>query len=111
MKIAVFGAGAIGGYLAVRLHQAGADVSVIGRGPHLAAMRDNGLTLKTAEDTATVKVRCSDKPEEIEEKMIGDLIAGDAGDRELVALKDAANKKDIRRMTSIMLGSPSFEQR
>jgi len=65
MKIAVFGAGAIGGYLAVRLHQAGADVSVIARGPHLAAMRDNGLTLKTADDTATVKVRCSDKPEEI----------------------------------------------
>ena len=45
MKIAVFGAGAIGGYLAVKLHQAGAAVSIIARGPHLAAMRDNGLTL------------------------------------------------------------------
>ena len=39
MKIAVFGAGAIGGYLAVKLKQAGADVCVIARGPHLAAMR------------------------------------------------------------------------
>lgn len=65
MKIAVFGAGAIGGYLAVKLRQAGADVSVIARGPHLAAMRANGLTLKTAEDTATVQLRCSDKPEDI----------------------------------------------
>ena len=43
MKIAVFGAGAIGGYLAVKLHQAGAQVSVIARGPHLAAMREHGL--------------------------------------------------------------------
>ena len=34
MKIAIFGAGAIGGYLAVKLHQAGADVTVIARGPH-----------------------------------------------------------------------------
>jgi 2-dehydropantoate 2-reductase len=39
MKLAIFGAGAIGGTLAVKLHQAGADVTVIARGPHLAAMR------------------------------------------------------------------------
>jgi 2-dehydropantoate 2-reductase len=65
MKIAVFGAGAIGGYLAVKLTQAGADVSVIARGPHLAAMRANGLTLKEAGAAAAVKLRCSDKAEEI----------------------------------------------
>ena len=53
----------------------------------------------------------AEKPEEIEEKMISDLIAGDAGDRELVALKDAANDKDVQKMTSILLGSPSFQQR
>jgi len=47
MKIAVFGAGAIGGLLAVRLHQAGAQVSVVARGPHLAAMRERGLTLQS----------------------------------------------------------------
>ncbi len=55
MKIAVFGAGAIGGYLAVKLHQAGADVSVIARGPHLAAIRENGLTLKSEGKTTTVQ--------------------------------------------------------
>ena len=55
MKIAVFGAGAIGGYLAVKLHQAGAEVSVIARGPHLAAMRENGLTLKSEGQTVTVQ--------------------------------------------------------
>jgi hypothetical protein len=53
----------------------------------------------------------SDKPEEIEKKMIDELIGGDAGDRELVALKDAANERDIPRMTGILLGSPSFQQR
>ena len=64
MKIAVFGAGAIGGYLAVKLHQAGAEVSVIARGPHLAAMRERGLTLKSDGETVTVSLRCTDKAEE-----------------------------------------------
>ena len=53
----------------------------------------------------------SDKAEETEQKMIEDLIGGDAGDRELVALKDAANEKDLAKMASILLGSPSFQQR
>jgi 2-dehydropantoate 2-reductase len=64
MKIAVFGAGAIGGYLAVKLKQAGADVSVIARGPHLAAMRQNGLTLKSEGQSTTVSVAATDKAEE-----------------------------------------------
>jgi 2-dehydropantoate 2-reductase len=61
MKIAVFGAGAIGGYLAVKLHQAGAEVSVIARGPHLAAMRERGLTLKSDGQMVTVHLPCTDK--------------------------------------------------
>ena len=61
MKICVFGAGAIGGYMGVKLAQAGADVSLVARGPHLAVMQENGLTL-IEEDGApqTVKVRASD---------------------------------------------------
>ena len=43
MKIAVMGAGAIGGYFGGRLAQAGFDVSFIARGTHLAATRENGL--------------------------------------------------------------------
>jgi 2-dehydropantoate 2-reductase len=42
MKICIFGAGAIGGYMGVKLAQAGADVSLVARGPHLAAMRGEG---------------------------------------------------------------------
>src|SRR5262245_17008096 len=55
MKIAVYGAGAIGSYLGVRLHQAGAEVSLIARGEQLRAMRENGVTLKAEDETITVR--------------------------------------------------------
>ena len=45
MDIAIVGAGAIGGILAVRLAQSGNNVTVIDRGAHLAAIRANGLKL------------------------------------------------------------------
>jgi 2-dehydropantoate 2-reductase len=62
MKICIFGAGAIGGYMGVKLAQAGADVSLVARGPHLAAMHDKGLTLIEEDaDPVTVKVNASDK--------------------------------------------------
>ena len=49
MKVCVVGAGAIGGYMAVRIAQAGHDVSVIARGAHLAAIRAHGLKLIEAD--------------------------------------------------------------
>jgi 2-dehydropantoate 2-reductase len=55
MKIAIYGAGASGSYLGVRLHQAGAEVSLIARGAQLAAMKENGVTLKAPEGTVTVR--------------------------------------------------------
>ncbi|SFR46807.1 2-dehydropantoate 2-reductase [Litoreibacter janthinus] len=66
MKICIFGAGAIGGYMGVKLAQAGADVSLVARGPHLAAMQEKGLTL-IEEDGApqTVKVNASDNPADL----------------------------------------------
>lgn len=66
MKICVFGAGAIGGYMGVKLAQAGADVSLVARGPHLAAMQAKGLTL-IEEDGApqTVRVTASDNPADL----------------------------------------------
>ncbi len=45
MRICVVGAGAIGGLMAVRLALSGQDVTVIDQGPHLAAIRKNGLKL------------------------------------------------------------------
>ncbi|MEM9642687.1 MAG: 2-dehydropantoate 2-reductase [Pseudomonadota bacterium] len=66
MKICIFGAGAIGGYMGVKLAQAGADVSLVARGPHLAAMRESGLTLIEEEGGRTnVPVTASDTPEDL----------------------------------------------
>jgi 2-dehydropantoate 2-reductase len=60
MKICIFGAGAIGGYMAVKLVQAGVDVSIVARGPHLAAIQSRGLTLiEDGADPVTVQVRAS----------------------------------------------------
>jgi 2-dehydropantoate 2-reductase len=54
MKICVVGAGAIGGYLAVRLAGIGEEVSVVIRGANLAAVRANGLKLINADGTEQV---------------------------------------------------------
>ncbi len=64
MRVAIFGAGAIGGYLAVKLHQAGANVTVIARGPQLAAIRERGLTLRSEGNTVTVPLAGTDRAEE-----------------------------------------------
>ncbi len=65
MRIAVYGAGSVGGYLAARLAKAGREVAVIARGPHLEAIRASGLTLETPEERFTVEVEASDDPGEI----------------------------------------------
>jgi len=62
MKICIFGAGAIGGYMGAKLAQAGADVSLVARGPHLAAMQENGLRLIEETGETTVAVTASDNP-------------------------------------------------
>jgi 2-dehydropantoate 2-reductase len=58
MKIAIFGAGAIGGYVGAKLSLAGADVTLIARGPHLAAMQENGLRLIEGESQVIAHPRC-----------------------------------------------------
>jgi 2-dehydropantoate 2-reductase len=60
MKICVFGAGAIGGYMAGELALAGHDVSAIARGAHLAAIRSHGLKLIVDGQTRTVDLPASD---------------------------------------------------
>jgi len=68
MKICVFGAGAIGGYMGVKLAQAGADVSLVARGPHLAAMQQNGLRLIEEGQEHKVSVSASDTPADLGEQ-------------------------------------------
>ena len=65
MKICIVGAGAIGGYLGVKLINAGLDVSLVARGAHLEAMKKTGLTIIENEKEITCKPKCSDSMEEL----------------------------------------------
>src|SRR5690242_19719753 len=65
MKICIYGAGAIGGYLGVQLARVGVDVSLVARGAHLAAMKQNGLKLLIGDEAHVVHPRCTDNPAEL----------------------------------------------
>ncbi len=66
MKIAVFGAGAVGGYFGALLAQAGNDVGFVCRGANLAAIRQSGIRLQGPRGDFTVKnVKATDTPREI----------------------------------------------
>ena len=63
MRIAVFGAGGVGGYFGGRLAQAGEDVVFIARGDHLKAMVTHGLRVDSAKGDFVVKpVKATDDP-------------------------------------------------
>jgi 2-dehydropantoate 2-reductase len=62
MRICIFGAGAVGSHLAVRLALAGHDVSCVMRGPHLEAVKAKGLTLRVGAAEFNAKVNASDDP-------------------------------------------------
>ncbi|MFC4278271.1 ketopantoate reductase family protein [Achromobacter aloeverae] len=64
-KICIYGAGAVGGHIAARLAQTGLDVSVVARGPHLAAIREQGLRLVAPDADFTVPVAASDNPADL----------------------------------------------
>jgi 2-dehydropantoate 2-reductase len=66
MRIAVIGAGGIGGIYAAALAKAGAEVIVVARGAHLAAMRDNGLKVEGDRGETHVRLaHATDDPAEI----------------------------------------------
>jgi 2-dehydropantoate 2-reductase len=65
MKVCVYGAGAVGGAMALRLRSAGEDVTVVARGAHGDAIRDRGLTLISGDARRTVRIRCVDDPAEL----------------------------------------------
>jgi len=62
MRICVFGAGAVGSHLAVRLALSGHDVSCVMRGPHLEAVKAKGLTLRVGDAEFSAPVKASDDP-------------------------------------------------
>ncbi len=65
MRIAVYGAGAVGGYYGGRLAQAGHDVHLLARGKHLAVVRAHGLRVDSVRGDFTVNVPATDDPADI----------------------------------------------
>jgi 2-dehydropantoate 2-reductase len=65
VKIAVFGAGGIGGYFGARLAKGGADVHLVARGRHLDALRANGLRVVSENGNLHLLLPATDRPEEI----------------------------------------------
>jgi 2-dehydropantoate 2-reductase len=63
MRIAIMGAGAVGGYFGARLARGGAEVVFIARGTHLAALRERGLIIESPwEPIVITKVEATDDP-------------------------------------------------
>jgi 2-dehydropantoate 2-reductase len=65
MKIAVLGAGGIGGYAGARLADAGFEVHLVARGGHLTASRQHGLSLRSPLGDAVVRAPATDDPAEV----------------------------------------------
>lgn len=61
-KIAIYGAGAIGGWLGAHLAAAGVEVSAVARGATLKALQDNGLRLREQDAEHTFKIKASADP-------------------------------------------------
>ena len=62
MRICIFGAGAVGSHFAVRLARSGHDVSCVMRGPHLEAVKANGLRLRVGDAEFSADIKASDDP-------------------------------------------------
>lgn len=65
MRIVVMGAGGVGGCLGAHLARAGNEVTLIARGEHLEAIRQNGLRLKTQSGNFTVDAAATDDPSQV----------------------------------------------
>lgn len=70
MTVAVVGAGAIGGLVGAHLARTKEDVILIARGKHLAAMRERGLTVRSADGEFTTHPRCTDDMAAIREASV-----------------------------------------
>src|SRR5215467_14634670 len=65
MRIAVYGAGGVGGYFGGRLARAGADVHFIARGAHLRALREHGLSVRSVKGDFEVPAQATDDPADV----------------------------------------------
>src|SRR6185503_19857599 len=74
MRYIVYGAGAVGGVVGMRLAQQGLDVVLIARGHHLAAIRRDGLTLESPERSVTLAIPAVERPSDIALRATDDIV-------------------------------------
>ncbi len=91
-RFVVYGAGAIGGVLGARLHQAGHDVTLIARGAHLAAIRAGGLRVESPGSSVTVHLPVVERP---------DQIGWRRGDVVLLAMKSNDTGPAVRALAQV----------
>jgi 2-dehydropantoate 2-reductase len=65
LKVIVLGAGAIGAYYGGQLSRAGHDVTLYARGDNLAAIRRNGLEIRTPEGSSTIEIAATDRVQDL----------------------------------------------
>jgi 2-dehydropantoate 2-reductase len=65
MRIAIIGAGGVGGYYGALLTRAGHDVTMLARGEHLAAIQKNGIVIKDHDKTFAVPVNATDRADDL----------------------------------------------
>ena len=65
MKICIYGAGAIGGYMGLALAEGGADVSLIARGPHLDAIKRNGVKVLIDGGERVARIKATNNPADL----------------------------------------------
>ena len=98
MRFVIYGAGAIGGVVAARLHQSGHDVALIARGAHLEAIRRDGLTLQSPVERSVLELAAAEDPEQLgvgaEEDVILLAIKGQDTPGALAALRAAGTPAD-----------------
>ncbi len=96
MRYIIYGAGAIGGVIGARLHQAGKTVRLIARGLHLQALQQNGLRFVTPEGTETLRIPAVGRPSEIafekEDVVLLTVKSQDTGSA-LASLREAAGDR------------------
>ena len=96
MNVAIYGAGAIGGWMGTRLAQAGCEVSVVARGATLEALLMHGLRLESPGRASSAPVRCSANPADLG---VQDLV--------IVAVKAPA-MEDVARAIGPLIGADTM---
>jgi 2-dehydropantoate 2-reductase len=96
MRYAVYGAGAIGGAIGGSLHQAGRDVVLIARGPHLDALQEGGLIFQAPAGEERLPIESVASPQEVELGPDGVVVMAMKSQDTHAALEELAQVADPR---------------